>query len=136
MRRAEPAGRSPRLLILDDESRILSALRRTLRREGYEILTFETAEEALRELEDRPVDAVLSDQRMPGMTGLQFLKRVAQRRPHAARLLITGWTETIPPEDLEKLGVRVLINKPWDDATLKATLRQILGRPARTANRA
>jgi response regulator RpfG family c-di-GMP phosphodiesterase len=127
MRRTESPGRIPRLLILDDEARILSALRRALRREGYEILTFETAEAALRELEDRPVDAILSDQRMPGMTGLQFLTRAAQRRPDAARLLITGWTETIPPEELERLGVRGLINKPWDDGTLKATLRQVLG---------
>ena len=111
--------------------RILSALRRALRREGYQIVTAETAQEALRVLEERPVDAILSDQKMPGMSGLQFLKRAAQRRPDAARLLITGWTETIPREELERLGVRGLINKPWDDGTLKATLRQVLGRAGR-----
>ena len=82
------AAETPRLLILDDESRILSSLRRALRREGYEILTFERVEDALRELEERPVDAILSDQKMPGMSGLQFLRRAAQHCPEAARLLI------------------------------------------------
>ncbi len=122
-----PADASaPRLLILDDEARILSALRRALRREGYEILTFERAEDALRELEERPVDAILTDQKMPGMSGLQFLERAAQCRPDAVRLLITGWTEAIPAADLEQLGVRALITKPWDDAKLKQTLRRLL----------
>jgi response regulator RpfG family c-di-GMP phosphodiesterase len=115
------------LLIVDDEARILSALQRTLRREGYEIVTAETAEEALRILGERAVDAILSDHKMPGMSGTQFLEEAGRRRPEAVRMIITGWTEEIPPERLEALGVCALITKPWEDAKLKATLRRALG---------
>ena len=117
---------APCLLIVDDEARILSALRRALRREGYEIVTAETVEEALRILDARAVDAILTDQKMPGMSGAQFLAEAARRRPAAARMLITGWTEEMPRERLEELGVCALITKPWDDAKLKATLRRAL----------
>ncbi len=122
-----PPPDSPVVLVVDDEARILSALRRSLRREGYEIVTAETVEEALRVLDERSVALILSDQKMPGMSGLQFLAEAARRRPEAVRMLITGWTEEIPREQLEELGVCALITKPWDDEKLKATLRRALG---------
>ncbi len=75
------SGSPPVLLLVDDETRILSALRRTLRREGYEILTAESVAEGLRILESREVDLVLTDQKMPGMSGLEFLAQVADRYP-------------------------------------------------------
>ena len=115
------------LLIVDDEERILSALRRALRREGYEIVTAETVSDALRILEERPVDAILSDHKMPGMSGVEFLEQAGRRRPGAARMIITGWTEEIPRTQLEEAGVCALVTKPWDDARLKATLRRAMG---------
>jgi response regulator RpfG family c-di-GMP phosphodiesterase len=117
---------APSLLIVDDESRILSALRRSLRREGYEIVTAESGREALQVLEERAVDAILSDHKMPHMRGDQLLALAAERRPEAVRMLITGWTEEIPAGRLEELGVCALITKPWDDTKLKATLRRAL----------
>ena len=117
----------PRVLLVDDEARILSALRRVLRREGFEILTAESAAEALRILRDHPVDAIVSDQKMPGGSGLQLLAEAARRQPAAARMLITGVAEAIPPAELEAAGVCALITKPWDDARLRATLRRALG---------
>ena len=117
------APRTLKLLILDDESRILSALRRTLRREPYEIFTAESVAEALRLLETEPVDLVLSDHKMPGVTGLQFLEEVAKRHPRTLRMLITGWTETIPEDAVRSLDIRAVIAKPWEDAALKETLR-------------
>jgi response regulator RpfG family c-di-GMP phosphodiesterase len=120
----DPRREQPTLLVVDDEERILSALRRTLRREGYHVITSESVHEALEILDTRPVDLILSDQKMPGMSGLQFLEEAARRCPGAARMLITGWTEEIPAEKLEELGIRGLITKPWDDARLKEVLRQ------------
>ncbi|MCC6641754.1 MAG: response regulator [Deltaproteobacteria bacterium] len=118
----------PVLLVVDDEVRILTALRRVLRREAYEILTAETPAEALRLLDAHRVDLVLSDHKMPGMSGLALLAAAARKQPAAGRVLITGWTEEVPAEDLAAIGVRALLPKPWDDADLKATLRKALGR--------
>jgi adenylate cyclase len=111
------------LLIVDDEVRILTALRRSLRREGWEILVAESPADALRILEERAVDLILSDQKMPGMSGLELLAEVCERHPRTRRMLITGWTEEVPPEKIAELGIRALIPKPWDDAELKGLLR-------------
>ena len=78
----------PTLLIVDDEARILSALKRSLRREDYEIVAVESAAAALRILDERRVDVVLSDHKMPGMSGLQLLARAAEMRPDVVRMLI------------------------------------------------
>jgi len=117
---------APCVLLVDDEAHILSSLRRCLRREGFEIVTAESAAEALRILAARRVDAIVSDQKMPGGSGLQLLAEAARRWPEAARMLITGVAEEIPREALDRSGVCALITKPWDDARLKATLRRAL----------
>ncbi len=123
---SELASRVPTVLVVDDEVRILSALRRTLRREAFDLVTAETPDAGLRILEERPVDLVLSDAKMPGMNGLEFLSLAAEARPNVMRMLITGWTEEIPTEDLQRAGVCALITKPWEDDKLKATLRRAL----------
>ncbi len=129
---SELANRTPTVLIVDDEARILSALRRTLRREPYDLVTAETPIAGLRILDERPVDLVLSDAKMPGMSGLQFLAEAALRCPSAVRMIITGWTKEIPAEELRRVGVRALITKPWEDDKLKATLRRALAQKLET----
>lgn len=116
----------PVLLIVDDEVRVLSALRRSLRREGYEILLASTPAEAMKLLAEREIDAVLSDHKMPGMSGIELLRATAEQRPHAARLLISGWPEAVSPEDLRSIAPTVVLPKPWRDAELKAELRAAL----------
>ena len=116
----------PTLLVVDDEERILSALRRSLRRDGWRVLTAGTSDEALRMLDEEPIDVVLSDHKMPRMSGLEVLEVAARRRPAAARVLISGWPDEIPAERLAALGVHALVPKPWDDAELKRILREAL----------
>jgi response regulator RpfG family c-di-GMP phosphodiesterase len=117
---------APTLLLVDDEERILSALRRSLRREGWRILATSDPAEALRWLESQPVGAVLSDHKMRGMSGLELLEAAQRLQPHAVRFLITGWPDAIPGDRLAALGLRALIPKPWEDASLKALLREAL----------
>jgi DNA-binding NtrC family response regulator len=122
----EAEAGAPVVLIVDDEVRILTAMCRTLRREGYEILTAEGPDEALAIVDEREIDLILSDQRMPGMRGTELLEEVGRRRPTAVRILITGWTEEVGADQLADLGVQGPLSKPWDDAELKETLRKAL----------
>ena len=118
--------RGKRLLLVDDEERILSALRRSLRREGYEILVAATVDRALEILQHEPIDLILSDHMMPGMTGIELLDEARRRQPGAVRMLISGWSQAVSAEELEELGVAVLVSKPWDDSELKQAIRKLL----------
>jgi response regulator RpfG family c-di-GMP phosphodiesterase len=121
-----PAER-PVLLIVDDEPSILSALRRALRREAFEVVTADSGAAALRVLGERRVDALLTDHKMPGMSGLELVREVAARHPGIPTFLLTGWAAELDPAELRRLGIRALVGKPWEDAELKARLREVLG---------
>ena len=114
------------LLAVDDEPNILAALRRLFRATGWRILTAGHAEEALALLAAEPVDAVLSDMRMPGMDGVQLLERVCHLWPRTARLLLTGQADLRSTIDAINRGrLHRYITKPWNDDELLLTLRQV-----------
>jgi len=117
------------LLAVDDEPNILAALRRLFRSTGWRILTANGAEEALALLAAEPaesINAVLSDMRMPGMDGVQFLERVSQDWPRTARLLLTGQADLDSTIGAINRGrVHRYITKPWNDDELLLTLRQV-----------
>ena len=116
-----------RVLVVDDEPGIVASLRRTLRREGWDLLTAAGPEEAWQRLQtEGPVDMVISDYQMPGLTGVELLARVVQAWPDTRCVLISGWADSVDEAQLQAAGIRTMISKPWDDAELKSTLRGLL----------
>ncbi|MBI3713129.1 MAG: EAL domain-containing protein [Burkholderiales bacterium] len=113
------------LLLVDDEQNIVSALKRLVRRDGYEILTANSGFEALEILEKHAVDVIISDQRMPGMTGVEFLSKVKELHPDTIRLMLSGYTELNSVTDAINEGaVFRFLTKPWDDEKLRASIKE------------
>lgn len=115
----------PTLLIVDDEPNILSALSRLLRREGYHILTCTSPLAAFDLLAKHPVQVIVSDQRMPDMTGTEFFARVRQLYPDTVRLVLTGYTELDSVTSAINQGaIYKFLTKPWDDDLLREQIRE------------
>lgn len=115
------------VLFVDDEEPIVRALQRALRKEPYRILTATSGALGLDILEKETVQLVVSDQRMPGMTGSEFLKIVSERYPEAVRVILSGYAEAhVIVDAINGGGVYRFMSKPWDDAELKAQIRQCL----------
>jgi response regulator RpfG family c-di-GMP phosphodiesterase len=113
------------VLFVDDEVNILKALQRLLRHDEMNVLCAPRATEALEILERTAVQAVVTDQRMPEMTGVDQLSKVRERQPDVVRMLLTGYTEMDVAVDAINRGqVYRLITKPWNDDELRATIRQ------------
>jgi response regulator RpfG family c-di-GMP phosphodiesterase len=126
-----PPGGPWTVLCVDDESNILSALRRVLRGAGYQVLVADGGAAALERLAVDEVHAVISDMRMPGMDGAQLLEQVHQRWPQVVRVLLTGQADMQSTVAAINRG-RILryLTKPWDEPELLATLREGVDRLA------
>lgn len=121
------AGRQHTLLLVDDEANILSALKRLLRSSGYQILTATSGQEALQLLPQHPVDLVISDQRMPHMTGVDFLRQVKTLYPDTIRIVLSGYTELDSVTSAINEGaIYKFLTKPWEDDQLKAHITEAL----------
>ena len=113
------------LLLVDDEPNIVSALRRLFRREGYRIVTASSGAEGLQRMAEYEVDVVLSDQRMPGMTGVEFLRRAKELYPDTVRMVLSGYTELQSITDAVNEGaIYRFLTKPWDDERLLVHVRE------------
>ena len=113
--------KTPRnLLLVDDEANIVSALKRLLRRDSYTILTAGSGQEGLEILANNSVDVIVSDQRMPGMTGVEFLRKAKELCPNSIRMVLSGYSELQSVVAAVNEGaIYKFLMKPWDDVQLR-----------------
>jgi putative nucleotidyltransferase with HDIG domain len=113
------------VLFVDDEVNILKALQRLLRSEDMNVVTASRGQEALEILDRTPVQVVVTDQRMPEMSGVDLLSSIRERYPDIVRMMLTGFTEMDVAVDAINRGqIYRLITKPWNDDDLRTTIRQ------------
>lgn len=113
------------VLLVDDEEDVLNAMIRLLRKENCRILTALSGEEGLEILRETKVHLVVTDQRMPGMSGIELLRAIRKESPDTIRIMLTGHADLRVVEEAINNGevYRFLI-KPWNDEDLKAAIRQ------------
>jgi CheY-like chemotaxis protein len=113
------------VLCVDDESSILTALTRLLRKEPYRVFTAPGGAAGLEILDQQDVQVVITDQRMPEMTGTQFLQKVKAKKPDTIRVVLSGYAEAEAIVAAINQGeVYRFVAKPWQDEPLKSTIRQ------------
>jgi diguanylate cyclase (GGDEF)-like protein/PAS domain S-box-containing protein len=116
---------SQTLLLVDDEAGILNSLKRLLRREGYRILTTTDPTEGLELLATNDVQVIISDQRMPQMSGTEFLSRVKELHPDTIRMVLSGYTDLQSITDAINRGaIWRFLTKPWEDEALRTLVRE------------
>jgi diguanylate cyclase (GGDEF)-like protein/PAS domain S-box-containing protein len=117
------------LLVLDDEENIRRSLLRLLRRDGYRILDAGNAAEAFELLATHRVQVILSDQRMPGISGTEFLSQVKEMYPDTVRMVLSGFTDlSSVTEAINRGAIYKFLTKPWDDDALRAQVLEAFRR--------
>ncbi len=116
-----------RILLVDDEPRVLQALRRSLHWDGHQIFTATNARDALELMLVDPVDLVISDNMMPDVTGIEMLAQMHKLWPDTVRVMLTGLSDhEVALKALERGSIFRFLTKPWDDVDLRITVRQAL----------
>jgi len=124
---AETRERQHTVMLVDDEEKLLAALSRVLRKEHYSLITARSGPDALGHMAKGPVDVVVTDQQMPGMTGIELLRRVKARYPDTIRMVLTGHADIcVAAATINEGGVYRFITKPVQDEDLKLAIRHAL----------
>jgi two-component system, sensor histidine kinase and response regulator len=120
-----------RLLIVDDEPDMLDFMERVFRSQ-YEVVRASSGDEALRLLGQKKFAVVITDQKMPQMTGVELLERIGQRLPYLVKVLLSGFTDVPEIERaMDRAGIHNYVVKPIDSEKLRAAVKEAIERHAR-----
>jgi len=115
------------ILLVDDEVHVTNSLKRMLDMEGYNVLTAISAEEAFELLANNSISVVISDQRMPIMTGTEFFRKIKDIHPNVVRILMTGFADfEAVTEAVNQGAVLKFISKPWNDDSVKSSVSEAI----------
>jgi DNA-binding NtrC family response regulator len=114
--------REMNILLVDDDEWIRDSLRIFFEAEGCHVLTLETAEEGLTAIRDQMFDLFIVDYKLPGLDGLEFLKRIQDSQPNAIKILITAYRDENVASEAKKLNLQGFIEKPFTSDTIMASL--------------
>jgi len=114
--------RNMKILLIDDDEWIRDSLSIFFEAEGCRIVSVETAEEGLEALRSQDYDIIITDYKLPGMDGIEFLKQIQRSQKNAKKVLITAYKSELVVEEAKKAGVQHLIAKPFTSETIEASL--------------
>jgi len=130
-----PDDQKPSLLVIDDEPEILQSLKGLLRRE-FDLHLAQSGPEALEILGRHPIEVILTDQRMPGMTGTELMARARREFPDSIRIVFTGYADIKAVVDaINRGGLYRYLTKPWDPDELVEVLNDAAAEYRRAADR-
>jgi CheY-like chemotaxis protein len=114
-----------KVLVVDDDPAVRKSFDRVLSAKGYAVITAESGEEAMRKLADGKYDAVYTDIRMPGMSGLDVAEQVKARRPWTPVVIITGYGTEAAEARAKAAGVTSFLHKPLSPETIEDSARSV-----------
>ena len=118
--------RHMKILLVDDDEWIRDSLGLYFEGEGCHLLAVETAEEGVEALKGQDYDIVMVDYRLPGMDGLEFLKRIQKTKTHAMKVLVTAYGNEEVVSEAVNRGIRDFIEKPFTIKTIEASLSKLI----------
>jgi DNA-binding NtrC family response regulator len=118
--------RHMKILLIDDDEWIRDSLGLYFEDEGCQLLALETAEEGIEALKGQNCDIIMVDYRLPGMDGLEFLKRIQKTQSHALKILITAYKSEGVVSAALKIGIQDFIEKPFTTKTIEESLTRLI----------
>ncbi len=115
-----------KILLIDDDRWIRDSLSLFFESEGCLLIACETGEEGLETLRDQTYDIIIVDYKLPGMDGLEFLKKIVGSHPESMKVLLTAYREDKVIAEANRIGVDDFIEKPFTAKTIEESLSRLI----------